>query len=195
MIQLGVLWINYASVGAEVVWKGVYKDAHTWTAFQCQCHSGFEPRNLKGGIGSLFAPCVNAMGRRPYCSSRMVVSYCTFGFGAVISAICAHYRYPVIHHAVTNMRVHARKATHALNEIIWWGLATKKSGGTITHLHTCTARWPPQQIPPLNFLGLNSQPSKHKSWHDSCALSKRLLFFPKPIHCQWRILESVPWDD
>ena len=68
----------------EVVWKGVYKDAHTWTAFLWQCHSGFEPRNLKGGIGSLFAPCVNAMGRRPYCSSRMVVSYCTFGFGAVI---------------------------------------------------------------------------------------------------------------
>ena len=25
------------------------------------------PRNLKGGIGSLFDPCGNAMGRRPYC--------------------------------------------------------------------------------------------------------------------------------
>ena len=32
-------------------------------------------------------------------------------------------------------------------------LATKKSGGTITLLHM--ARWPPQQIPPLNFLDKN----------------------------------------
>ena len=39
---------------------------------------------LKGGIGSLFDPCVNDMGQRPYCLSRMEVSYCTFGFGAII---------------------------------------------------------------------------------------------------------------
>ena len=26
-----------------------------------------------------FDPCVNAMGRWPYCLSRMEVSYCTFG--------------------------------------------------------------------------------------------------------------------
>ena len=42
------------------------------------------PRNLKGGIGSLFDPPVNAMVRRPYWSSRVEVSYCTFGFGAII---------------------------------------------------------------------------------------------------------------
>ena len=36
----------------------------------------FGPRNFKGGIGSLFDPCVNAMGRRPYWPSRMEVSYC-----------------------------------------------------------------------------------------------------------------------
>ena len=41
-------------------------------------------RNLKGGIGSLFDPCVNTTGQRPYCPSRMEVSYCTFGFGAII---------------------------------------------------------------------------------------------------------------
>ena len=28
--------------------------------------------------------CVNAMGRRPYYKSRMEVSHCTFGFGAII---------------------------------------------------------------------------------------------------------------
>ena len=41
-------------------------------------------RNLKGGIGSLFDPCVNAMVRQPYCPSRMEVSYCTFEFVAII---------------------------------------------------------------------------------------------------------------
>ena len=34
--------------------------------------------------GLFFDPFVNAMGRRPYCPSRMEVSYCTFGFGAII---------------------------------------------------------------------------------------------------------------
>ena len=42
------------------------------------------PRNLKRGIGSLFDPCDNAMGWRPYCPSCMEVSYCTFGFGMII---------------------------------------------------------------------------------------------------------------
>ena len=42
------------------------------------------PRNFKGGIRSLFEPCVNAMGRRPYWPSHMEVSYCTIGFGAII---------------------------------------------------------------------------------------------------------------
>ena len=44
----------------------------------------FLSRNLKRGIGSLFDPCVNAMGRQPYWPSHMEVSYCTFGFGANI---------------------------------------------------------------------------------------------------------------
>ena len=39
---------------------------------------------FKRGIGSLFDPCVNAIGRRPHCPSRMEVSYCTFGFDAII---------------------------------------------------------------------------------------------------------------
>ena len=46
--------------------------------------SQYASRNLKGDIGSLFDPCVNAMGQRPYCPSRMKVSYCTFGFGVII---------------------------------------------------------------------------------------------------------------
>ena len=38
----------------------------------------------KGNDGSLFGPCVNAMGRQPYWPSCMEVSYCTFGFGVII---------------------------------------------------------------------------------------------------------------
>ena len=49
-------------------------------------------RNLKGGVGSLFDPCVNVMGWQPYCPSRAEVSY---------SAICTHYCYRVIHRTIT----------------------------------------------------------------------------------------------
>ena len=62
--------------------------------YVCVCPKEFK----RGGIRFLFDPCVNAMGRRPFCPSHMEVSYCTFGsFGA----ICTHYRYRVIHCAIT----------------------------------------------------------------------------------------------
>ena len=35
-------------------------------------------------IGVTPLPCVNTMGQRPYYPSRMEMSYCTFGFGAII---------------------------------------------------------------------------------------------------------------
>ena len=41
-------------------------------------------RNIKRGIRSFFDPCVNAMGQRPYCLSRIEANYCTFGFGVII---------------------------------------------------------------------------------------------------------------
>ena len=40
-----------------------------------------------------------------------------------------------------------------LNEIAWGGLSTKKYGGYKNSPPYVTARWPPQQISPLNFLG------------------------------------------
>ena len=82
----------------------------------------YPPRNLKGGIWSLFEPCVNALGRQPYCLSCMEGSYCTFGFGAKIM-ICAHYHYSMIHRGITDMRARfdfARERQLTLNEIIWW---------------------------------------------------------------------------
>ena len=62
-------------------------------------------RNLKEGIGYLFDACVNTMGWRPYCLSRMEVSYCTFGFGAIT--------HPHDNQYVCVICVHAGKATHA----------------------------------------------------------------------------------
>ena len=54
------------------------------------------PMTLKRGNRVSFWPLCNAMGRRPYWSSRMEVSYCTFAFGA----ICAHFRTRMIHRAI-----------------------------------------------------------------------------------------------
>ena len=91
----------------------------------------FGPRNLIGGFWSLFDPCVNAMGWRPYWPSCMEVRYCTFGFSAnirsdlrTLSLPCDLLRDNYYACVIYN---HAGKATHACLA----GLATKKSGGTI----------------------------------------------------------------
>ena len=77
------------------------------------------PKEFKRGNRGLFlTPAgVNAMRRRPYCLSRMEVSYCTFGFGAIIRLDLRtlsllrdslHYnQYAWL------IRVHTGKATHA----------------------------------------------------------------------------------
>ena len=95
-------------------------------------------RNLKGEIRYLFDPCVNVMGRRPYWPSwRWVIvpSDLEQSFGA----ICAHYHYRVIHRAIIYMHAwfkSTRKRQLTLIKITWWAYLQKKSGGTITHLHT-----------------------------------------------------------
>ena len=113
-----------------------------------------KPRNLKGGIGFLFDPCVNAMWQ-----PRMKVSYCTFGFGTIIrrdprtsllrDSLCDNQYACVIW-------VHAGKASHANNEIIFMvGLATKKSGDTVTHLHMRRQDGRHNKFPPTNFHAWN----------------------------------------
>ena len=92
----------------------------------------------KRGIGSLFDPCVNAMGWWPYWQSRMEVSYCTFGFGMIIQrdwrTLSLLHDSPHDNLYARVIKVHAGRATHAKQNCLV-GLATKKSGGTITHLH------------------------------------------------------------
>ena len=56
----------------KISWVGAYRgtgsynneySTHTINQF---LPDAICPRNLKGGIGSLFDPCINAMERRPY---------------------------------------------------------------------------------------------------------------------------------
>ena len=68
----------------------------------------FRSRNLKGGIRSLFDPRVNAMGRPPYCSSRMEVSYrghpC-LGLAAIFAGML--YNVQIIQKSSTRNIMHA----------------------------------------------------------------------------------------
>ena len=73
-------------------------------------------KEFKGGIGSPFDPCVNAMRQQPYWPSRMEVSYCSSGFGAIIqrnlhttSLPCDS---PCDNLCACIIWVHAVKATH-----------------------------------------------------------------------------------
>ena len=78
------------------------------------------------------------------------------------SAICAHYRYHVIHHSITYMHAWLslrRKGNSRLTKLLGrLSYKKKKSRGTITHLDTWRqdGHRPPQQIPHLNFLDFAS---------------------------------------
>ena len=79
------------------------------------------------------------MRQQPYWPSRMEESYCTFEFCAIIQ--CDLCTLSLLHDSLCDnlharvIQVHAGKATHT-KQTCSVGLATKKSGGTITHLHT-----------------------------------------------------------
>ena len=115
-----------------------------------------KPRNLKGGIGSLFDLCVTLW---PFWQSCMEVSYCTFGFGAIILARFAQViiaaRLPHDNLIVCVVKVHARKATHASqncrlsyekiqgdNNSAPWGIPLLPTGGSSPALRTkyCISR-------------------------------------------------------
>ena len=67
----GVAWISKWA-------QCEYNELRCWLCLLLQSKS------LKGGIGSLFDPCVNAIGQRPHCSSLIEMSYCTFGFAHIV---------------------------------------------------------------------------------------------------------------
>ena len=118
------------------------------------------------------------MGRHPYCPSRMDVSLCTFGF----SAICAHYRYCVIHRAITNLRAWFESTLErqlTLNEI-FGGLSDEKIRRYNNSPPYVTARWPPQQIPPLNIFGQATPGVKVRSHYTAFTLPCRYIDYFLP---------------
>ena len=64
----------------------VHKQKLTAHIFFHQVSKNLYPtKEFEGGIGSLFDLCVNALRWRTFWRSHMEVSYCTSGFGAIIS--------------------------------------------------------------------------------------------------------------
>ena len=91
------------------------------------------------------------MGRLPYWSSSMEVSYCTFGFGMIIRR--------VIHCAINYMRAWFKSTQErqlTLNEIAGGLSYKKKSGGTITRLHTWWQDIRHNRFPSSNFVDLHT---------------------------------------
>ena len=111
------------------------------------------PKNLKGGIGSLFDPCVNTMGQRPYSSSRMEMSYCTFGFSAIIQCNLCTLSLPRDSPRNIQYDLSYRGKGNSCLTKLFGGLSYEQIRRYSNSPPYVTARWLPQQIPPLNFLG------------------------------------------
>ena len=97
------------------------------------------------------------MGQRPYCLSRVEVIYCTFGFGAIIrrdlrtlSLLRDSPRDNQYACAISS----CGKGNSSLMKL-FGGLSYETIQRYSNSSLYVMARWPPQQIPPLNFLGLN----------------------------------------
>ena len=100
----------------------------------------------KGESSLLLTPVLTLWGDS-HIDCQLELSYSAFGFGAIIqrnllTLSLPHDSWQNNHYACV-IYIHAGKATHACLA----GLATKKSGGTITHLHTwwqdgCHNRFP-----------------------------------------------------
>ena len=91
------------------------------------------------------------MGRGSYCSSHMEASSCTFGFGVIIRHDLRTLALP---HDSQRDLSSCRKGNSCLTNHLA-SLATQKIRRYNNSPSYVTARWPPQQIPSLNFLGRN----------------------------------------
>ena len=82
----------------------------------------WEPRNLKGGIRSLFDPCVNAVGGGHIAHHVWRWVIVPLDLAQTFSTICAHYRYRMIHQAITYMHAWFKftwERQLTLNNIAW----------------------------------------------------------------------------
>ena len=138
-----------------------------------------------GNPVSLFDPCVNALGQQPYWLSCMEASYCTSGFRAIIRDDLRTL--PLLHVLLRDnlyarvISVHVGKATHA-NRNCLAGLASRKIWRYNNSPPYVMARWPPQQIPLLNFLGTDLLFQFCTGQHPAINLEEQLVIFPLVQH-------------
>ena len=95
-----------------------------------QSNVGMNQGILRGKLGLFLTPVFNAMEQQPYWRSCIEMSYCTFGFDVVIRR---DLRALLLLLDSVRDNHYARESVH---KGLFLGLATKKSGGTITLLHT-----------------------------------------------------------
>ena len=126
------------------------------------------PKEFEGGIGSLFDPCVNATGQRPYCLSRMEVIIVPSDLARSFGAICTYYHYRLIHRAqwpfLRAWFESTRERQLTLNKIIW-RLSYKKIRRYNNSPPYVMARWPscnrsPSKFPWLHPTLIEIPPSK-----------------------------------
>ena len=146
--------IHLKAGGSQTVTCGQHpglSSLHVWSLLSSK---RLYQRILKGE--SLSDPCDNATGRRPYWLSRVEVSYiCTFGFGAIIQrdlCILPHNSQRDNLYACIFKSTRERQLT--FNKLAWRTNYEKIRWYNNSPPYM-TARWPPQQIPPLKFFGFN----------------------------------------
>ena len=106
-------------------------------------------------LGAYWSRNLNAMGQWPYCPSRMEASYCIFGFGANIRrnlrTLSLQRDSPHNNHYVCVISPRRKGNSRLLG-----GLSYEKILRYANSPPCVTARWQPQQIPSLNFLGIGT---------------------------------------
>ena len=112
------------------------------------------PRNSKRVNGALSEPSVNALGQRPYWPSRMERSYCTLGFHSAQSAHITVTAWRTARQPICVCDWSPRGKDNSHLTKLPDGLSYEKIRSCIYSPPYVTARWPPLQIPPLNFLGV-----------------------------------------
>ena len=116
-------------------------------------------------------------------------------------AICVHYHCRVIHRTLTYMRARfnsMRERQLTLNEIAWpaSGLSYEKIRRYNNSPPCMMVRWPPQQIPPSNFLGFDTKPSGYftvKLFENNLTLSNDRCFALLIMYACDNDFEIVDW--
>ena len=109
--------------------------------------------SLKEGLGSLLTPVLTLFDGL----TRMEGVIVPLDLARSLGSICAHYLCRVFYHTITYIYIwfqSTRKGNSHLTKLLGW-MSSKKIWRNNNSPPYVTARCPPQQIPPLNFLCYN----------------------------------------